>query len=291
MNTHRIYMPPPSNWQDFQTLVGDVARFKYIPESVQEYGRLGQKQNGVDVIAESINGDIIGFQCKETKKVAITTKVVDIEIEKAKNFVPKLSVFFIVTTSPRDIHLQNHCIKLNENGGLGFKVYIRFWDDMIDDINRSRALLVSSYSYYLEEFGSREKEAHLYAIAQAFNRPAFTDDFLHERNIIDFESALVDTKALLRTGYLYDRFGKNLVLQTIPLSAIGCMEYKAFVDEVDKKIEVIYQAVLKDKKLLQKNPRQFDERAGEYNIKRRGLMRKINKMLNDNHMQKIELYY
>lgn len=291
MNAHKIYMPPPSNWQDFQTLVGDVARLKYVPESVQEYGRQGQKQNGVDVIAESINGDIIGFQCKETKKGTINKEVVDCEVEKAKNFVPNLSVFFIVTTSPRDVHLQDYCNKLNKNGGLGFKVYMKFWDDMIDDINRSRSLLVSSYKYYLEEFGAREKEAHLYAIAQAFNRPAFTDDFLHERNISDFESALVDTKALLRTGYLYDRFGKNLVLQTIPSSAIGCIEYKAFIDEVDKNIEVIYQAVLKDKKLLQKNPRQFDERAGEYNIKRRKLMRKINEILNDNNIQKIDCHY
>lgn len=291
MNAHKIYMPPPSNWQDFQTLVCDIARVKYVPESVQEYGRQGQKQNGVDVIAESINGDIIGFQCKETKKDSIPIELIDNEIEKAKNFSPNLSVFFIVTTSPRDVRLQDYCNNLNKKGELKFKVYIKFWDDVVDDINRSRSLISSSYQYYLDEFGMREKESHLYAIAQAFNRPAFTDDFLHERNISDFESALVDTKGLLRTGYLYDRFGKNLVLQTIPSSAIGCVEYKKFIDEVDKNIEGIYQAVLKDKKLLQKNPRQFDERAGEYNIKRRRLMHKINEVLIGNNILKIDCHY
>ncbi|ECY7446772.1 hypothetical protein GPM53_004285 [Salmonella enterica] len=162
MNSHKIYMPPPSNWQDFQTLVGDVAILKYVSESVQEYERQGQKQNGVDVIAESINGDIISFQCKETTKGTITKEVVDCELEKAKNFVPNLSVFFIITTSPRDVHLQDYCNKLNKNGGLGFKIYIKFWDDMIDDINRSRPLLVSSYKYYLEEFGTREKSPSVF---------------------------------------------------------------------------------------------------------------------------------
>lgn len=153
MNSHKIYMPPPSNWQDFQTLVGDVAILKYVSESVQEYERQGQKQNGVDVIAESINGDIISFQCKETTKGTITKEVVDCELEKAKNFVPNLSVFFIITTSPRDVHLQDYCNKLNKNGGLGFKIYIKFWDDMIDDI-----IVLDHCLYHLISITSRSSE-------------------------------------------------------------------------------------------------------------------------------------
>src|SRR5262245_42764726 len=65
MNQLKIYLPPPTNWQDFQSLVKDIAESRYDPSTVVEYGRQGQAQNGVDVYAEDRFGKKIGIQCKE----------------------------------------------------------------------------------------------------------------------------------------------------------------------------------------------------------------------------------
>src|SRR5438045_2046872 len=67
MNQLKIYLPPPSNWQDFQLLVKEIAAIRYNPGTVVEYGRQGQTQDGVDVFAEDYHEHKIGIQCKESK--------------------------------------------------------------------------------------------------------------------------------------------------------------------------------------------------------------------------------
>ncbi|WP_218104318.1 hypothetical protein, partial [Methylophaga muralis] len=116
MNQFQVYMPPPSNWQDFQTLIGDIAKVKFIEHSVQEYGRQGQSQNGVDVYAVDMWDKCIGIQCKETKIGVLTDKLIDKEVDKALNFRPKLDLFIIATSLRIDANLQNHVNTLNSSG-------------------------------------------------------------------------------------------------------------------------------------------------------------------------------
>jgi len=131
----------------------------------------------------------------------------------------------------------------------------------------------SCYKTFLEQFGAEEIKNHLSGIRLAFDRPAFKDDFLHERHYGDFEDALVDTKAMLKTGFLYDRQTRNLVAQIIPPSMVGNTNYQGFLQDVEKSLEKIYQDFLRDKRAMVSNPKQFEERAGDYNISRRQLLR------------------
>ncbi len=284
-------MPPPSNWQDFQTLIGDIAKVKFIEHSVQEYGRQGQSQNGVDVYAVDMWDKCIGIQCKETKIGGLTNKLIDKEVDKALKFRPKLDLFIIATSLRIDASLQNHVNTLNSSGHLPLKIQLMFWDDINQEINRSSAVRANAYQVFQEQFGKSDIENHLAALRKSFDRPAFRDDFLHERNYDDFEKALVLMKAFLKTGFLYDNWSKNLVLQTVPSSMIGDENYQKFVCNLESKLESIYQSYLSDKRKQKTNPKQLIERAGDYNIKRRGLMDLLNKKLSSFGEQRISVYY
>lgn len=291
MNQIQIYMPPPSNWQDFQMLIGDVARVKFTEHSVQEYGRQGQSQNGVDVYAVDIWGKHIGIQCKESKSDGFTNISIDSEINKASKFRPNLDLFIIATTLRIDAKLQYHVNSLNYSGGLPFKVQLMFWDDINQEINRSSAVRANAYQVFQEQFGQSDIKNHLAALRASFERPAFKDNFLHERNYDDFENALVLLKAFLKTGFLYDNWSRNLVLQTVPSSMIGDKSYQKFICILESKLESIYQSYLRDKIKQNMNPGQLNEKAGEYNIKRRSLMDLLNKKLRSFGEQEISICY
>lgn len=291
MNQLQLYMPPPTNWQDFQTLVAEIVRVKYAPNPVQEYGRQGQNQNGVDVFATDDFNNKIGIQCKETKVGGLTTVVIDKEAAKASNFSPRLNLFIVATTDRTNAKIQNHVIQLNDLKRYPFRIQVWFWDDLNNEINRSHKVMSSFYATLLEQFGKEAAENHLAGIRLAFDRPAFTDNFMRERHYGDFEDALVDTKALLKTGFLYDRRTRNVVAQLIPSSVVGDKDYQAFLQKVEKSLEKIYQDFMKDKKLVATNPKQFEERAGDYNISRRELIGIINDRLGDAGLRFINLSY
>ncbi len=292
MNQLQIYMPPPSNWQDFQILVAEVARVKYISSSVQEYGRQGQRQNGIDVYAVDHLEKKIGIQCKETKKDEFSSVAIDKEVNKAETFSPRLDLFIIATTLRTDAAIQKHVNELNANKTVQFLIQVWFWDDLNREINKSQSVMCSYYKAYRDNFGVEEIRSHLSALRQAFSRPAFEDNFMHERNYREFEDALVDTKAFFRIGFLYDRITRNLISQVIPSHMIGDEAYAKFVQGIEKDLNKIYQDFLQDKKIAQnKNPLQMEEKAGEYNILRRKIMNKINDRLYSEKLPAININY
>lgn len=291
MNQLQVFLPPPTNWQDFQTLVVEVARVKYDPNSVQEYGRQAQAQNGVDVYATDHFDKHIGIQCKETKKASISTRDVDDEVKLAKNFTPQLDLFIVATTHRTDAKIQRHVNQLNNSKAHPFKVQVWFWDDINREINRTQTVMSSYYATFLKQFGADEIRNHLSGIRLAFDRPAFTDDFMQERSYGDFEDALVDTKALMKTGFLYDRRTRQVVAQIIPSSMVGDKEHQDFLQKVEKLLEKIYQDFMKDKRLTATNHNQLAERAGDYNISRRGLIRIINDRLEEATLRPINISY
>lgn len=291
MNQVQVYMPPPSNWQDFQILIAEVAKVKYISDSVQEYGRQGQAQNGVDIYATDVFGKSIGIQCKETKTNAITNKKIDTEIKNAINFKPSLDLFIITTTQRIDVKLQQYINEMNKDNKIKFKLQIWFWDDINQEINRSRDVMQSSYSAYLESFGKDEMTNHLNALKLTFNRPAFIDNFLYERNYDDFEMALVSIKAMLKTGFLYDNYLKKLIMQVPPSSMIGDSSYQKFTVKIENNLETLYQSYLRDKHKQISNPNQLSEKAGEYNIKRRKIVEILNKEFLKFEIDELEIQY
>lgn len=66
---------------------------------MHEYGRQGQRQFGVDVYGEMLDGRKLGIQCKEMKKGAkLKELAIKIETDLAISFRPNLDVFIIAST-------------------------------------------------------------------------------------------------------------------------------------------------------------------------------------------------
>lgn len=291
MNQIQIYMPPPINWQDFQILIAEVAKVKYVSDSVQEYGRQGQAQYGIDIYATDIFDKSIGIQCKETKTNSLTTAIIDKEILKVTSFKPALNLFIIATTNRIDAKLQKHINQINIRNSYTFKIQLWFWDDINQEINRSRDVMLSSYSTYLDNFGQTEITNHLNALKLTFGQPAFIDDFSFERNYDDFEMALVSIKAMLKTGFLYDNYLKQLIIQVPPSSMIGDKVYQNFIVKIENNLEKLYQVYLKDKDKQKLNPKQLIEKAGEYNIQRKKIILILNKEFKKFKIGELDIQY
>lgn len=290
MNQVKIYLPPPSNWQDFQSLLKDIAGVRYNPSTVVEYGRQGQRQYGVDVYAEDYFGKKIGIQCKESKD-DLSEKEVIKEADEAKSFPTGLDLFIIATTSPTDAKLQSKVMALNGQKIYPFKVRVDFWNDLTNDINRYSMVLNACYQTYRQNLAVTDESQHLVCLRVAFDRPAFKDDFMFERNYDDFEEALASTKRLFRTGFTLDRWSQIPVVQTIPIDFLPDGKYRAFSQKLEADVEKIYKSYLKDKKRILSDPRFAKDRSGHYNITRRALMEFLNDTLRSQGLPEIPIGY
>lgn len=274
----QIYLPPTDNWQDLQTLVKGIAEVRYDPATVVGYGSQGQRQNGVDIYAQDFSGNKIGIQCKETKE-KLTVKMVTDEASKANSFKHQLDLFIIATTSKKDKKIQDHVIGLNNSKGYGFKVRVDFWTDLVVDINRYALVLNNFYSTYRHAFNRTNEENHLACLRVAFDRPAFTDDFKFERNYDNFESALVDTLRLFKTGFTMDRWSQIPVIQTVPTIHLPDGAYRTFVTKLESLLSAIYKTYMSEKSRLAKSSQFGDNRAGHYNILRGRVLAELNNEL------------
>jgi Restriction endonuclease len=88
---------PPKNWQDFEDLCLALWERELDCPNIQKNGRPGQKQNGVDIVAQRRDSPHhIGIQCKlkvtsTGAKGFLTTEEIAREIKAAKSFRPRLS--------------------------------------------------------------------------------------------------------------------------------------------------------------------------------------------------------
>lgn len=290
MSQVKIYLPPPANWQDFQSVVKSIAASRYDPKTVVEYGRQGQKQNGIDVYAEDYFGNKIGIQCKESKDPLTEAEVLK-EAGEADAFTVKLDLFIVATSAPTDAKLQTKIIKLNQNKKHSFTIRVDFWNDLVDDINRYAVVLNGCYQSYRAAFQQTDETNHLGCLRVAFDRPAFRDDFLHERNYDDFEDALVTSKRLFRTGFATDRWSNYPVVQTVPVEFLPDGPYRKFVSRIEAQLEKIYKSYLADKKRIAADWRYAQDRAGHYNILRRKLLLELNKEFRKVGLTEIPIVY
>lgn len=222
MSGIEVEIAPPANWQDFERLTLDYAKMQWKDEYAQRHGRQGQAQSGVDIYCtHSISRESIGIQCKKKKHFEIPSKQltiaeIDVEIDAAKTFSPKLDHFIIATTGPRDANLQEHIRKKNTLG-LHFKVSLLFWDDYQEFLNEHIGLM---YKYYKEVLEYRDKynelDHYLHMLSQAFDRPAIKTSFYCENQAIDFIEAMADTQNAIATGRLVDRAGRIIEECKVP---------------------------------------------------------------------------
>jgi hypothetical protein len=132
----KLQVPPPSNWQDFESLCCDLWREIWRDPNTQKNGRQGQPQNGVDIFGRPEQGlQWAGIQCKGKDNYSdksLTEDEVRCEVEKAKSFTPKLSQFIIATNGLKDGRLQELARSITEDHLRDdlFSVHISAWEDI-----------------------------------------------------------------------------------------------------------------------------------------------------------------
>ena len=146
-------IPPPTNWQDFETLCWDLWRSIWNDPETQKNGRQGQAQHGVDIYGRPDEGtDWAGIQCKGKDKYSnrtITKTELEKEVENAKNFTPSLSKFIVATTGQRDQKIQTLAREITEKHreeGL-FSVQVSFWEDIREKSIEYPKIIERHYEY------------------------------------------------------------------------------------------------------------------------------------------------
>lgn len=143
---------PPENWQDFELLCKKLwGEIWDCTDTIKRNGRSGQNQCGVDVYAAPNSGvEYYGIQCKGKDcytHAKLTTKEIDEEIEKAKNFKPQLKVFYFATTAVKDVKIEEYIREKNiesiQNGGFSIDVFS--WEDIKDLLIERR----NTYNWYI----------------------------------------------------------------------------------------------------------------------------------------------
>jgi hypothetical protein len=146
----RMHIPPPKDWSEFQDIAATALRLRWRSSNLQQYGRNGQRQTGVDISGSDDLGRLVGVQCKVCDE--LTPNVVASELAKSRRFRPALSAYYLAVTGRRDAKIQTYVRILSEQrfGKGKCPVGILFWDDLIDS-------LASSPS----DFGKHYPQIHL----------------------------------------------------------------------------------------------------------------------------------
>ncbi|AZR93274.1 hypothetical protein BBB39_05385 [Bordetella trematum] len=271
-----LNFPPPSNWQDFQLLTLRLVEQLCEPTTVRDYGRQGQRQNGVDVYGEMFGEGHLGVQCKQMQPgKQLTLKLIKDEADDARAFLPALKTFVVATTLAEDTALHKAVTELNELQTYPFKITYWSWTRFNDSLNRSSRLVEESYAAYAQAFGEGTELLEVGALREAFDRPAFVDDFHHELSISDFLSALADTVLFLQTGYLRDRISGQLLRGSYPLEMLPAGEFRKLRTKLLKEVKNLRAEAIADNNAGQLNP----SRASEYNARRYALIATLNKGL------------
>ena len=153
-----IQIPKPSDEQAFERCSELLWRCILQDDGVQIHGRRGQRQNGVDLfgIRDGDPNQIVGVQCKlKSDGKILKEDEVRNEVEKALNFRPRLSEYYIVTTAPDDANLNQLSLDLSDISSEGreknIKIRVWGWHTLEREIRRHpRAIQAFDPSYMLE---------------------------------------------------------------------------------------------------------------------------------------------
>lgn len=244
----KLAPPPPQNWQDFQDLVTETATIKFKgARNVEQFGREGQDQHGIDVLITDESGALHGIQAKcrrvflangELKpNGSFTPTEIDDIILAAQPFNPPLETLIIATTASRDKDLQLHVARGARSRSQTVKFW--FWQDFIDVLNRNQQLLLWYCEHVLgnrPEFSLEHMLVELVSVG--FSRKAITTPINCENSGNDFVVAIEDNQSALQTGVLVDRITRQ-PLETAPTGYPSLPEgkVKAFLEEAWQKLD------------------------------------------------------
>jgi len=221
MGNINVTFLPPQNWQDFEKFLRGVVDVIWGQEGWQNYGRLGQKQTGIDLYGYDESGRFTAIQSKkkgltdDQGNLLITSLLTKATIlkeitsaEKISN--PSIERLIFATTSSRDTKVQDVLKEINSERKKSkkFPVHIWFWEDFQVFIENHQQLMYWYYSDVLEKIHKYDKNIHILSmLRQAFTRPAFSREIRREESGVDFIQAIKNTMEAITTGKLYNRRG------------------------------------------------------------------------------------
>lgn len=153
--THHMHFEqaPPRSWDQFEELCADTFQEEWQDATLVRHGRAGQAQHGVDIVGRDGATWPVGIQCKKKAlwpPLEVTTRDLDDEIEKAKNFVPALKVFYLVSTALDDQKIQEHARLITERHqkeGL-FAVAVIGWGELVRRATRHKLVAAKHFGSY-----------------------------------------------------------------------------------------------------------------------------------------------
>ncbi len=139
-----VAIPKPKDWQAFERHCRLLFELSFRDPAVQNNGRSGQRQHGVDIYGrrDAGKGRLVGIQCKgkdaDYGGEATETELRS-EVEKTKKFVPPIDELILVTTAPNDAKIQRTA-RLLENelraAGRNLVIQVWGWERVQQEINR-----------------------------------------------------------------------------------------------------------------------------------------------------------
>ena len=128
-------LAPPATWQRFEELCADTFAADWRDPGLVRYGRTGQAQHGVDILAAHGAAWPIGLQCKQKTRwppKKLSTSDIDAEVAKAIQFTPSLKAFYILTTAEIDTAATSHAANLTKAHKKKrlFSVYVIGWQEI-----------------------------------------------------------------------------------------------------------------------------------------------------------------
>jgi hypothetical protein len=144
-------IPPPKNWQEFESLCWDLWRRIWNDPYTQKNGRFGQPQFGVDVCGRR-GLTWVGLQAKGKDNFTdqrVTVPELRDEVEKAKGFTPKLGEFILATTGPKDVAVEQTARELTDAHRAVdlFSVSVLGWDGILLLLEDQPEVIVKFYPW------------------------------------------------------------------------------------------------------------------------------------------------
>jgi hypothetical protein len=178
-------LPRPKSWDEFENIMADLLKKIWKDPYVTRNGRLGQKQQGVDIFGqpEHLGGraaeKYAGAQCKLTDELNLA--IVKADVEQAKAFRPPLSEYMVATTAPRDAKLQEQ----TRNEKWPFPLVLWFWEDICLELSGHDDILQKHFPGWMKKTTSQEQVKQLLLSSQPeeFHYSDDTGRYLHTGDV------------------------------------------------------------------------------------------------------------
>lgn len=159
-------IPKPADEQAFERASVVLWRGLLDDRSIQRNGRRGQRQNGVDLFGIR-DGDAnwhVGIQCKlKSEGNVLSEEEVRGEVKKALTFKPPLKEYYVTTTAPDDVAMQELAREITKElaaAGKMMRVFVWGWNTLEERISEdaaARKAFDPTYTLFSEEILAEAK--------------------------------------------------------------------------------------------------------------------------------------